>query len=146
MLNLKIEKEVETKHTVIRGKNWDVRQTICIFCMVVIVAFFWWIGDLDATGIAIVSIPFGCLAYLGGWKEEAGLKIEDLLVKYIQKVMYKNVRRGYRTRNGYVDLMNGAYTRMRDQDMADKKIARMIESQKKRERAKKKVSKYRAYI
>lgn len=145
MLNLKIEKEVETRHTVIRGKNWDVRQTACVLIMVIIVAFFWWIGDLDATGIAIVSIPFGCLAYLGGWKEEAGLKIEDLFIKYIQKTMYKNERRGYRTRNGYVDLMNEAYTKMRNSDMSDKRKARMVESQKKREKAKKKISRYRAY-
>ncbi len=145
MLNLKIEKEVETRHTVIRGKNWDIRQTVCILSMVIIVAFFWWLGDLDATGIAIVSIPFGCLAYLGGWKEEAGLRIEDLFVKYIQKTMYKNVRRGYRTRNGYVDLMNGAYTKLKSSDMSDKRKARMAESQKKREKAKKKVSRYRAY-
>ena len=146
MLNLKIEKEVETKHTVIRGKNWDVRQTACILTMVIIVCIFWWIGDLDATGIALVSIPFGCIAYLCGWKEEAGLKIEDLLIKYVQKTMYKNERRGYHTRNGYVDLINGAYSKMKDQDMKDKKAVRLMRSKKKQDKARKKVSKYRAYV
>lgn len=146
MLNLKIEKEVESKHVVIRSQGWDLRQTISILVAVVIVAVFWYIADLDIYGIAIVALPFAILAYMIGWKEEAGLKIEDLLVKYMQKSMYKNERRGYHTRNGYVDLMNKAYTKMKNYDLADKKTARMIENQKKREQAKKKVSKYKSYM
>ncbi len=145
MLNLKIEKEVETRHTVIRGKDWDLRQTLSILLVVIIVSLFWWIADLDATGIAIVAVPFGSLAYLAGWKEEAGLKIEDLFVKYLQKTIYRNERRGYHTRNGYVDLMNVAYTALRNRDMADKKAMKQLKSQKKREKARKKSSKYKAY-
>ncbi len=145
MLNLRIEKEVETKHVVIRSRGWDLRQTICVLAVVIIVALFWYFGKLDIYGITIVAVPFAVLAYLIGWKEEAGLKIEDLLVKYIQKSMYKNEKMSYHTRNGYVDLMNGAYNKMKNHDMADKKTARMIENQKKREQAKKKVSKYKAY-
>ncbi len=145
MLNLKIEKEVETKHTIIRGKDWDLRQGICILVVAIVVALFWWLADLDITGIVVVTIPFAFLAYLAGWKEEAGLKIEDLFVKNIQKNMYKNSNRSYHTRNSYVDLMNKAYNKMRNFDMADKKTARQIENQKKREQAKKKVSKFKVY-
>ncbi|MBP3242156.1 MAG: hypothetical protein J6M92_16695 [Oribacterium sp.] len=145
MLSLKIEKEVETRHTVLKGKDWDLRQTVSIFVCVVIVAFFWWAGDLDATGIAIVAVPFGGVAYLVGWKEEAGLRIEDLLLKYLQKSIYKNERRGYHTRNGYVDLMNGAYEKMRSADMADRRAVRAIRRQEKRTKAKRKLSKYKGY-
>ena len=145
MLNLKIEKEVEVRHTVLKGKDWDLRQTVSIFVCVLIVAFFWWIADLDATGIAIVALPFGGMAYLIGWKEEAGLRIEDLLIKYLQKSIYKNERRGYHTRNGYVDLMNWAYEKQRSADMSDRKAMRAIRRQDKRIRAKRKCSKYKAY-
>ncbi len=145
MLNIRIEKEIETRHTVIRGMDWDIRQTVSMLVVTLIVAFFWWIADLDATGIAIVAVPFGSLAYLVGWKQEAGLRVEGLLVKYLQKTLYKNERRSYHTRNGYVDLMNSAYTVLREKDMADKKAMKTIKKQKKREKAKRKACKYRAY-
>ena len=144
MLNIRIEKEVETRHTVLRGMDWDLRQTVSIFAATVVVALFWWIGDLDATGIAIVAVPFGGVAYLFGWKQEAGLRIEDLFVKYLQKSLYKNERRSYHTKNGYVDLMNGAYSVLRAKDMSDKEAVRLQRKQNKREKQRKKESKLRA--
>ena len=145
MLNIKIEKEIETKHTVIRNRNWDLRQTICVLVVVIVVGIFWGIADLDATGIALVTVPFACMAYLVGWKEEAGLRIENLFIKYIQKTMYRNERRGYHTRNGYVDLMNMAYMRLRNEDKTDKKAVKIMNTHKKKDKARLKASRYKAW-
>ena len=97
-------------------------------------------------GIAVVAVPFGYVAYLAGWKEEAGLRTEDLLIKYLQKTIYKNERRGYHTRNGYVDLMNRAYMKLRNKDMADKRVKRAVKTQRKEAKAKRKASKFKGFM
>ena len=145
MLNLQIEKEVEKKHGVIKGKDWDIRQTTCLGGAIVITGACWAMFHLDIIGIVLVGFISSALAFLLGWYNKAGLKIEQLAVKYFQKNMYKNQSRSYHTRNGYIDLMNGAYKKMRAADMADKRTAKMVENREKREKAKKKVSKYKSF-
>lgn len=143
MLNLQIEKEVERKHGIIKGKDWDIRQTACLGGAILVTGLCWWIMHLDVIGIAIIGVVASAGAYFVGWYEKAGLKIEEILIKHFQASLYKNQRRSYHTRNGYVDLMNNAYRSLRNADMSDKKTAKMVENQQKREKAKKRVSKYK---
>ena len=145
MLNLQIEKETEQKHGVIKGKDWDIRQTACILGAMVVTGLCWGMFKLDFTGIAVVAVICSAIAWLLGWYNKSGLKIEQLLVKWVQKSMYKNSRRSYHTRNGYIDLMNGAYRQLRNADLADKKTAKMVENREKREKAKKRVTKYKSF-
>ena len=132
MLNLKKEKEVEGKHGVIKGRDWDIRQTTCIGGAMLVTGLCWGIFHLDMIGIVIVAVVSSTIAFFIGWYNKSGLKIEQLLVKYFQKNMYKNQSRSYHTRNGYIDLMNGAYRRMRAADLADKRTAKMVENREKR--------------
>ena len=143
MLNLQIEKEVEGKHGVIKGKDWDIRQTFCLGCAILTTGVCWGLMHLDITGIIIIAVITSTGAFFVGWYQKAGLKIEQIIIKHFQSSMYKNQRRSYHTRNGYVDLMNSAYRALRNADMSDKKTAKMVENQQKREKAKKRVSKYK---
>ena len=67
MLNLQIEKEVEGKHGVIKGKDWDIRQTVCLGCAILVTGLCWGMMHLDIIGIIIIGLF--CRLVHKGWTE-----------------------------------------------------------------------------
>lgn len=110
MLILPIEKEIETDHKIIG--NFNMRQVLALAISVVAVVFFYFvIGNL--LWVIVCSLPFAFVSAVVGWYTKNGLMVEDLAGKMIQKKIYKNETRKYRTRNSFFAVFNTAYAKKR---------------------------------
>ena len=81
---------------------------------------------------------------LFGWKEKNGQHAEVFLLKEIQKSIYKNKKRNYRTLNSYVTMFNKEYSAMRAKDLANKQTAKQFKKEQKA--AAKKVSRLKGFL
>ncbi len=137
MKTIDIEKEIKQDNKVLLGLN--LRQLFtsvgAVIVLIIIVLFL----GLDISMATIPIVAVAVVAYLVGWYKKDGMRIENLVIKYIQQYLYRNNCRMYKTKNNYVVLYNQEYARHKRIDMGNKKVARQVKKEQKK--AKKQVKK-----
>ena len=128
MLTLPIEAEIEQEHKVIR--NLNKRQTVCVGIITGTALISYALSE-NVLYTILVTAPIGCCLAYFGWKITDGLKAEEILWRRLQKILYKNGTRKYRTKNSYFELMNSGYAALRNKDMSNRRIAGKIKKAEK---------------
>lgn len=123
MLTLPIEAEIEQEHKVIR--NLNKRQTICAGAIIGTALISYALTENVLYTLIVTSPIAAVLAYFG-WKVTSGLKAEEIIWRKLQRCLYRNGTRKYRTKNSYFDLLNTGYQALRNKDMSDRKTAKKI--------------------
>ena len=124
---------------------FTMRQLICVsiaalLCFVIAVLF-----DMEFSLAVYPSIVIGAAAFAFGWVRQDGLTFEKLLLKWLQKVIYRNHIRTYHTKNGYIALMNDEYARHRAKDEGNHRIVRLMKKETRHKKWAKKQAKCRGF-
>lgn len=138
MLNIPIESEIEQEHKVIKG--FTMRQVVCIG-VVLGFAVLMYVLTLNWIAMVIFTLPLVAVALWLMKENDNGKKSEEIFLISMQRKIYKNDKRRYRTKNSYVRLMNSAYGDIRRQDAKDKNYAKKVKKKQKEIENKKKISK-----
>ena len=142
MLSGKIEKEIKQEYKIIG--NFTFRQVICLVIATAVILVIKFVSRLDIFSLLMPIVIVAWLAWLFGWKEKNGQHAEVFLLKEIQKSIYKNKKRNYRTLNSYVTMFNKEYSAMRATDLANKQTAKQFKKEQKA--AAKKVSRLKGFL
>ena len=142
MLSVKVEREIKQENRVIGP--FTLRQTICLIIALAAVATFVYVVKPDLeTGMGI-GLCLGAIAWFFGFYKKNGIYIEYFIIKRIKILCFKNTKRGYRTKNRYIGMLNAYYEERRQADLLNKKKARQI--RKAERRRKKKKERMKAYL
>ena len=87
--------------------------------------------------LIISGIILGAGAYYLSFHKKNGMNMEYFLVKKVRQYILANSARKYRTKNGYVRIMNEAYKRERMKDLNDPQKRRKLKKRERRGRWKK---------
>ena len=129
MVVVDIPKEIQQENKVVLF--FTMRQLVCVTMAAVLCFAIAVIFDMRFEVAVIPCMVIGVIAFAFGWVKQDGLTMERLLVKYLQKVIYGNHVRRYRTKNRYVVLMNREYRRHQSVDEGNRRV---IRAEKKRRR------------
>ncbi len=140
MLNMPIENEIETEHKV--WMNFNMRQVIAII-IGALVAVGMYLYFRDWVLMVIFTLPFAAVLGFFTWKDENGRPAEEILLKKVQETIYKNTTRKYRTKNGYMPLLNAFYGKMKRRDSNNKLAVKEIKRAEKQKKKRMKTSKVR---
>ena len=80
--------------------------------------------------LIISGIILGAGAYYLSFHKKNGMNMEYFLIKKVRQYILANSARKYRTKNGYVRILNEAYRKDRDRDLGNSKTRKIL---KKRE-------------
>ena len=141
MLNLPIESEIEQEHKVIKG--FTMRQVVCIG-VVLGFAVLMYILTLSWIAMVVFTLPVVAIALWLMKENDNGKHSEEIFLINMQRKVYKNDKRRYRSRNHYVLLMNKAYGDIRKRDAKDPAYAKKIKAKQKEIEIKKKTSNIRS--
>ena len=122
MVVVDIPKEIQQENKVVLF--FTMRQLVCVsvaavLCFAIAVVF-----DMNFEVAVIPCMVIGVIAFAFGWVKQDGLTMERLVVKYLQKAVYGNHMRRYRTKNRYVLMMNREYARHREMDEGNRRVMR----------------------
>lgn len=129
MKAIDVEKEIKQDNKVMLGLN--LRQLFTSIVAVIIIILLVIFLGLDINMVTIPVVGVAVVAYLVGWYQRDGLRIENIIIKLVQTYLYKNGRRIYKTKNKYVLLYNQEYARHKQIDMNNRKIAKQIKKEQK---------------
>lgn len=124
-----IEKEIKQKNKVFFGLT--LRQAISCVLIVVMSVLLTFIMGIKVSWIPCIF--FAVIFYAVGWYEKDGMKAEHLLSKFIQNQFYSAGTRRFKIKNNYITTMNAEYTRHQKIDMSNKRIAKKIKNEKKKQ-------------
>lgn len=142
MIELPIEKEIQQANKIAKGLT--MRQMIAVGTAVIIAFGTWLITRLDVIeNLWVYAIAAG-IAYYIGWFDRNGMKIETVLLKKLNTIVYNNKLRYYRTKNQYITMFNKTYDAKKKSDMNNKKIKKAITKEEKKR--KKKKTKAKCYL
>ena len=132
MISVDIPKEIKQENKVVL--MFTLRQFICVsaagfLCFLIAVVF-----ELEFSVSIYHSMVIGIVAFAFGWIKRDGLTMERLLLKHLQKAVYGNHIRRYRTKNRYISLINQEYARRRRMDEGNRKAMRRERKERKTRR------------
>lgn len=140
MITVEIEKEINQENKVVL--NFTIRQIVCVILIVIFSLFVALVLKLDGEVAVYPCAIFGALCFAFGWYKPDGIPFEKVLLKKIQVGLYGSNIRRYKTKNQYVIMMNNEYSRRRNIDYSDKKLAKtIVKAEKKKQKAIKKAKK-----
>ncbi len=130
MISVDIPKEIKQENKVVL--MFTLRQFICVsaagfLCFVIAVVF-----ELEFSVSVYHSMVIGIVAFAFGWIKRDGLTMERLLMKYIQKAVYGNHVRLYRTKNRYIPLLNHVYASHKRIDERNRRAIRIAKKEKRK--------------
>ncbi len=141
MLSCQIESEIETEHKVFR--DFNMRQTVCLI-IGGFIALCMYLYFRDVMLMVVFSLPFACVLALISRKDDNGRPFEEVFLKKLQKLYFKDDFRVARTKNGYVRLLNDEYQRIRAADSKNKVVVKAARNRRKAVRRKVKSSRMKA--
>ena len=144
MRSIDIPKEVQQENKVVLMFN--MRQLICLIIAALLCFVIAVLLNMEFSLAVYPSIVIGVAAFAFGWIKQDGLTFERIVLKYLQKSLYKNHIRTYRTKNKYIALMNDEYKRHKTADMGKKKVVRMMKKEDRKQRKARKRSKCRGFV
>ena len=135
MITLEIEKEIKNENKIIMG--FTLRQAITFGVVIVILLAEYFIIRPTSNILIISGIALGAAAYYLSFHKKNGMNMEYFLIKKVKQYILANSARKYRTKNGYVRIMNEAYHRERMKDLNDPQKRRKLKKRERRGRWKK---------
>lgn len=131
MIAVRIEKEIKQENRVI-GK-FTFRQAIWFLIVgAVTVAAYFVIRPSDFTDMVPVGMSLGLVAWYFGFHKKHGIYMEYFFLKKVKEWFAGNRVRKYRSKNGYFELMNREYGRMKSAEMKDREKRWAIKKREKR--------------
>lgn len=144
MVSVEIEKEIQQENKIIL--NFNLRQVICLCVAVALSIVCAVFLDLEfSLSLYPCTIIGGC-CFVFGWGKMDGLPMEKILAKKLEAAIYQNNVRVYKTKNGYISLLNREYDRRRAADRRDRKYKRQMRREHRALRRKRRRSQYRAFL
>ena len=135
MITLEIEKEIKNENKIIMG--FTLRQAVTFGAVIVILVAEYFLIRPTSNILIISGIVLGAGAYYLSFYKKNGMNMEYFLVKKVRQYILANSARKYRTKNGYVRIMNEAYKRERMKDLNDPQKRRKLKKRERRGRWKK---------
>ena len=129
MITLEIEKEIKNENKIIMG--FTMRQAVTFGAVLVILVLEYLLIRPSSNILIISGIALGSGAYYLSFHKKNGMNMEYFLIKKVKQYVLMNNSRKYRTKNGYVRILNEAYRDDRNKDMSDRRKRKRL---KKRER------------
>ncbi len=135
MITLEIEKEIKNENRIIMG--FTLRQAITFGTVIVILLAEYFLIRPTSNILIISGIALGAAAYYLSFHKKNGMNMEYFLIKKVKQYILANSARKYRTKNGYVRIMNEACQRERMKDLNDPQKRRKLKKRERRGRWKK---------
>ncbi len=129
MLSVDIEKEIKQENKILLGLS--MRKFICVGISLLFAILFALLFSMNFYVSIIPSMVVGGVAFAFGWIKFDGVPMEEFLFKQVTEAFYGTKRRKYRTKNAYVTLLNGEYSRRRQIDLSNKQVKKSLKKQKK---------------
>lgn len=142
MVSVEIEKEIQQENKIIL--NFNMRQVICLCVAVVLSIVCAVFLDLEFSLALYSCMVIGGCCFVFGWGKMDGLPMEKILAKKLESIIYQNNVRVYKTKNGYISLLNREYDRQKAADLRDRKYRRQIRRERRALKRKRRKSQYRA--
>ena len=140
MLSVPIEAEIEQEQKIFKGIT--MKQMVCVVAAAAIgLVSYRLTGNFNDT--LIYGGVFMAIPILIGFFEMNGLRVNELFRIILQRIVYRNTARKYKTKNAYYALLNGQYQAMRTEDYKDKAVIRANKAEAKRVKKAMKRSKYK---
>ena len=143
MLPVQIEKEIDIERKFVKG--FTLRQAICIGGIAASCIAAYSISK-DSNITTIVATPVGLVLGVIGWGNMDGLKAEEVVKIFLNRVFFKNSVRKYRTKNTYVTFFNNFFATIRNSNMSDKRKVKYAKKEQKRVEKRQKHSKIKAIM
>ncbi len=129
MLSVDIEKEIKQENKILLGLS--MRKFICVGISLLFAILFALLFSMNFYVSIIPSMVVGGVAFAFGWIKFDGVPMEEFLFKKVNEAFYGTKRRKYRTKNAYVTLLNGEYSRRKQIDLSNKQVKKSLKKQKK---------------
>lgn len=129
MLSVDIEKEIKQENKVLLGLS--MRKFICVCISLLFAIIFAILFSMNFYVSVIPSMIVGSIAFAFGWIKFDGVPMEEFAFKKVNEIFYGTKKRKYRTKNGYITLLNQEYSRRKQIDMSNKKIRKSLKKKKK---------------
>lgn len=130
MIAVQVEKEIKQESRVIG--RFTLRQVIFLVSALIIeAAMYYIVRPTVETGMGI-GMCIGVIAWYFGFHKKNGIYVEYFVIKKIKQLVYRNVKRTYKTKNGYVLMLNEYYQNRKNADLKVRSKARKIKKMEKR--------------
>ncbi len=135
MITLEIEKEIKNENKIIMG--FTLRQAVTFGVVIVIMVAEYFLIRPTSNMLVMSGIVLGSAAYYLSFHKKNGMNMEYFLIKKVKQYVLANSARKYRTKNGYVRIMNEAYRMDRERDLGDVRKRKRLKKRERRGRRKK---------
>lgn len=143
MISVKIEKEIKGENKIIG--NFTLRQALCFAFDLIVLGIVYFFLKPTEDVIILIGGALGFGTWYIAFHKKNGMPSEYFLIKKIKEKVLKNTDRAYKTKNKYITMLNAGYLRDRNADLSDKKTAKIVKKNMKKEAKNKKVSKLKVY-